>query len=150
MESGGVCYLPWLWLQIDGPVMESQGRKPGSLCQCCTCRERGGGEREGEGEEEREGGWWGGVGWGVLPAMVVAATMAGNKNMIVCNVGPRASKTPPFFAQSTLLCPNEIPPCDLNPATHSTPSHSNVFSFTGVPDTVVRCSAVVERTEVYG
>ena len=38
---GGGCYLPWLWLLIDGPPM---GRKPGALC--CTCRERERGERE--------------------------------------------------------------------------------------------------------
>ena len=45
------CYLPWLWLQIDGAPMESQGRKPRSLCCHSTCKER-----------EREGGWGGGGG----------------------------------------------------------------------------------------
>ena len=48
--GGGFGYLPWLWLQIDGPLMDSQGMKPGSLC--CTCRERVR-ERRREGETER-------------------------------------------------------------------------------------------------
>ena len=46
MGWGTVCYLPWVWLQIDGPLMESQA---GNLDHCAVPAER-------ERVREREGG----------------------------------------------------------------------------------------------
>ena len=64
MGWGTVCYLPWVWLQIDGPLMESQA---GNLDHCAVPAER---EREGEGAGGREGGLggqWGGEAVCYLP-----------------------------------------------------------------------------------
>ena len=52
----GGCYMPWLWLQIDGPLMESQVTESGNLDHCAVPAERESRRgREREREQGREG-----------------------------------------------------------------------------------------------
>ena len=84
---GTVSYLPWVWLQVDGQLMESQA---GNLDHCAVPPERvrvreleGGRERDGWEESKRLG-----------DTSRVGECGAAEKNLLACKVGPRASKTP--------------------------------------------------------
>ena len=105
-----------MWLQIDGPLIESQA---GNLDHFAVPAER---ERVREREGGRVGGWVVVVG-GLLPmgrqdeweeskrlgdTSQVGECGAAEENLLACIVGPMASKTPlhslprppPFFAQT--------------------------------------------------